>query len=380
VIEAGPRGGFFDTTATLIQDELKHYGIKSQIIHREDTLKIIEDVNDPKSAVDIGFMAQDPGNREYPDVTAVGTIALEPLFIFHSASLDVRNLQDLKGRRLRVGPPAAGDRAVSDLILGLYGVNAQNTTFLPIILSESPAAIDKNLVDAAFFLLPPGNKIITELALNPKLRMLSLPQADALASNLGFVRHVTIHEGAFDYLNDIPRQDAQLVAVPVTLIVKKDLEPAIVTVISQFLTTHFRSGTLVSQPGELLSIHEASIPVNVHAEAVLKNGLPYFYRTLPFSLAALLNHFSLYIGIIIFVVSIYSSMRFPAPGAMWREIKLKWYIQKLARLVDQVEREGRSLDVGERLLVEKVEALMNKEEARLRKVSKMLANLQSKLG
>ena len=38
VIEAGPKGGFFDTTATLIQDELKHYGINSQIIHREDTL------------------------------------------------------------------------------------------------------------------------------------------------------------------------------------------------------------------------------------------------------------------------------------------------------------------------------------------------------
>jgi hypothetical protein len=380
VIEAGPKGGFFETTAILVQNELKQHGINSTIVHREDTLKIIEDVNDPKSAVDIGFMAQDPGNREYPDVTAVGAIALEPLFIFYSASLDVRNLQDLKGRRLRVGPPAAGDRAVSDLILGLYGVNAQNTTFLPIILSESPAAIDKNLVDAAFFLLPPGNKIITELALNPKLRMLSLPQAEALASNLGFVRHVTIHEGGFDYLTDIPRQDIQLVAVPVTLIVKKDLEPAIVTVISQFLKTHFQSGTLVSQPGELLSIHEASIPVNVHAEAVLKNGLPYIYRVLPFSFAALLDHFSLYIGFIIFAASVYSSMRFPSPGAIWREVQLKWYVRQIEQLFEQVVGDGKSLDTKDRLLVEKVQALLNREETRLRKVSKILADLQSKLG
>jgi hypothetical protein len=291
VIEAGPKGGFFDTTANLLQEELKQYDIGSKIIHREDTLKIIEDVNDKKSSVDIGFMAQDPGNRPYPDVTAVGTVALEPLFIFYLASLDVKNLQDLKGLRLAVSPPASGTRVMAERILGEYGVNSQNTTFLPITLSESSEAIRMNSVDAAFFLLPPGNKLIQELALNPKLRISSLPQAEALASNLGFVRRVTIHEGGFDYLRDIPSQDIQLVAIPVTLIVKKDLKPAIVTIIAQFFKTNFQSATLVSQPGELLSIHEPSIAVNTHAESVLTNGLPYFYRTLPFSLAALLDHF-----------------------------------------------------------------------------------------
>jgi hypothetical protein len=66
VIEAGPKGGFFDTTAILLQKELQQYDIRSKIVHREDTLKIIDDVNDKKSSVDIGFMAQDPGNRPHP--------------------------------------------------------------------------------------------------------------------------------------------------------------------------------------------------------------------------------------------------------------------------------------------------------------------------
>jgi len=319
VIEAGPQGGFFHETAIRLQDELQQYDIHSKIIRREDTLKIIDDVNDKKSSVDIGFMAQDPGDRDYPGVTAVGTIALEPLFIFYSASLDVKNLQDLKGLRLAVSPPASGTRVMAERILGEYGINSQNTTFLPITLSESSEAVRKDSVDAAFFLLPPGNKLIQELALNPKLRILSLPQAEALTSNLGFVRHATIYEGGFDYLRNIPNQNIQLVAIPVTLIVKKDLKPAIVTIIAQFIKTHFQSATLVSQPGELLSIHEPSIAVNVQAETVLKNGLPYFYRTLPFSLAALLDHFSLYIGFIIVLASAYSSMKFPGPKVIWRE-------------------------------------------------------------
>src|SRR5207253_1864646 len=221
-------------------------------------------------------------------------------------------------------------------------------------------------------------KVISELALNPKLRILSLPQPEALASNLGFVRHVTIHEGGFDYLRNIPSQDIQLVAIPVTLIVKKDLKPAIVTIVTQFLKTRFQNATLVSQPGELLSIHTPSIPVNIHAESVLKNGLPYVYRTLPFSFAALIDHFSLYIGFIILVASVYSSMRFPSPGAIWREVQLKWYVRKMEELFEQVVSEGKNLDTKDRLLVEKVQALLNKEEARLRRVSKILADLQSK--
>jgi hypothetical protein len=235
------------------------------------------------------------------------------------------------------------------------------------------------LVDAAFFLLPPGNKFIREFALNPKLRILSLPQAEALASNLGFVRAVTIHEGGFNYLRNIPSQDVKLVAIPVTLIVKKDLKPAIVTIIAQFLKTNFQGATLVSQPGELLSIHEPSVAVNTHAESVLQNGLPYFYRTLPFSLAALLDHFSLYIGFIIVLASAYSSMKFPSPKVIWREMQLKWYVHKLEQLSDQVALAGKSMNPGDQRLIEKVQTLLNKEEARLHRVSKMLADLQARM-
>ena len=109
--------------------------------------------------------------------------------------------------------------------------------------------METGLADAGFFLQPPNNRIIRELALNPKLHLLSLWQVKALASNLGFVRSVTIDEGGFDYVGNIPNQKIQLVAVPVTLIVKKDLKAAIVTIIAQFIRTNFQGATLVSQPG-----------------------------------------------------------------------------------------------------------------------------------
>jgi TRAP transporter TAXI family solute receptor len=378
VIEAGPKGAFFHETAILIQNELRQYGVDAKIVFREDTVKIIDDVNDKASPVDIGFVSQDVGTQQYPEVTAVATITLEPLFIFYLASLDIKNLEDLKGMRLAVSPPASGTRKFAELVLGLYGVNSQNTTFLPVNLSESAEAIKMGQVDAAFFEQPPDSAAIKALALDPKLRMLSLPQADALASNLSFVRPVTVYGGGFDYLKGIPDRDIRLIAIPVTLIVKKDLKPAIVTIITQSIKTHFQRATLVSKPGEVLLINHDSIVPNQHAETVLKNGLPYIYRTLPFSLAALIDHFSLYIGFAIFLASIYSSMNFPSPKLIWREIQLKWYVGKLQRLFDQVS-DGENIEAQDQRLMEKVRDLLDKEESRLRKVSKLLADLQAKL-
>ena len=46
VIEAGPKGGFFNDAATLLRNELRRYDIDAVIVNRDETLKIIEDVND----------------------------------------------------------------------------------------------------------------------------------------------------------------------------------------------------------------------------------------------------------------------------------------------------------------------------------------------
>jgi len=73
-------------------------------------------------------------------------------------------------------------------------------------------------------------------------------------------------------------------------------------------------------------------------------------------------------------------MKFPGPKVIWREIQLKWYVHKLEQVSDQVGLAGRRIDAQDQRLIEKVQMLLNKEEARLHKVSKMLADLQAKMG
>jgi hypothetical protein len=51
---------------------------------------------------------------------------------------------------------------------------------------------------------------------------------------------------------------------------------------------------------------------------------------------------------------------------------------RLERVSNQVSHAGKSVDANDQQLIEKVQTLLNKEEARLRKVSRLLADLQSK--
>jgi hypothetical protein len=323
-------------------------------------------------------MAQDTGNRKYPGVTAVGTIALEPLWIFYSASRDLENVQDLKGMRLIAEAPGAGGRAMAERILGEYGIDSQNTTFLPTNVSKMHETIRLGSGDAALFLGPPGNKIVREMALDPNLRILSLSQAHALASNLRFVRAVTLPEGGFDYLRNVPSKNIELVAIPVTMIVKTTLRPPVVTIIAQFIKNHFQGATLVSQPGELVNIHDPSTAVNVHAESVLKNGLPYIYRALPFSVAALIDEASLFLGFLVVAYSLYRFLEFPGPKHIREEIQLQWYLHKLKKLHGRIVLTNNT-DSQDRALVEKVRTLLNKEEVRMRGISRMLADIEAKM-
>ncbi|MBV9731633.1 MAG: hypothetical protein JO275_02590, partial [Verrucomicrobia bacterium] len=166
--------------------------------------------------------------------------------------------------------------------------------------------------------------------------------------------------------------------IPVTMIVKRNLRPAVVTIIAQFIKSHFRRATLVSQPGELVNIHDPSIAVNVHAESVLKNGLPYVYRALPFSLAALFDQASLFLGFMVVAYSLYRFLEFPGPKLIREEIQLQWYLHKLKKLNDRIALTNNTKS-EDRALIEKVRSLVNKEKLRMRGVSKMLADIEAKM-
>ena len=321
IIEAGPVGGFFDTSAHKIKKRLKEKNIEVTVINREDTLNIIEDVNDLKSKVDIGFIAQDLKGKKYKNINSLGSIILEPLFIIARKDVKIKSLVDLKGLKVAVSPVNSGTRIVAEKILAIYGVNEFNSKFYPYSLIESANALKAETVDVAFFLQPANNKIIEELGKNKKLKIFSLNESSALSKKYNYLYPSQIDKSGFDVINNLPEVDIKVISVPVTLIAKKNLNPSIVTLISLILKEEFRDPNLVSDTGTFPTMqYEKNLEINQIADKIFNlpfGSEPFLYSILPIKVASIIDDYAMQFGFLVSIYFIFYYMGSPKIIEFW---------------------------------------------------------------
>jgi len=382
VIEAGPVGGFFHTSAETIKNKLKEKNINAIVINREDTLKIIDDVNDPKSKVDIGFIAQDLNEIKYKNVTSLGSIILEPLFIFHRKDISAKSPADFKGLRVAVSPVNSGTRVVTEQILEIYGVNESNTKFYPYTLSESANALKEGSIDVAFFLQPANNKIILELGKNPKLKVMSLNQAVALTRKFNYLYSTTIYAGGFDIKNNLPEEDIKVIATPVTIVAKNNLPQSVVSAISLILKEEFRNPNLVSDTGTFPTMeYEKNIFINKKADEIFRipfGSEPFLYRYLPFNIARVIDGIAVPLGYLVTLYFFLYYLGFPKIVELWLKNELNSKLNLLTKIRDKSI--GRKLTSNELKQFKKIDEYFNKSTMiHKSKVSDIIKEIKSKI-
>jgi len=382
VIEAGPIGGFFHTSAETIKNKLKEKNINAIVINREDTLKIIDDVNDPKSKVDIGFIAQDLNEIKYKNVTSLGSIILEPLFIFHRKDISAKSPADFKGLRVAVSPVNSGTRVVTEQILEIYGVNELNTKFYPYTLSESANALKDGTIDVAFFLQPANNKTISELGKNPKLKVMSLNQAVALTRKFNYLYSATIYAGGFDLKNNIPEEDVKVIATPVTIVAKNNLPQSVVSAISLILKEEFRNPNIVSDTGTFPTMdYEKNIFINQKADEIFRipfGSEPFLYRYLPFNIARVIDGIAVQLGYLVTLYFFGYYLGFPKIVELWQKNKLNSKLNLLTKIRDKSI--SRKLTSNELKQFKKIDEYFNKSTIIHRsKVSDIIKEIKNKI-
>lgn len=287
VILAGPTGGYFEKTALLLKKELKEkYNIDVLIKQREDTLNIIKDVNDPRSGVSVGFVAQDIKANAYPNVTSLGSIVMQPLFIFAQADSNIGSLSELRGKRIALSPPNSGTRVIAEDVLNAYGINSLNSTFLPLNLVGSYDALVKNEADIGFFLLAAKTPLVSRMADNPYLELLGLADAQAVAARLGYPSAITLNRGMLGLSPATPPEPIGAVGLPVTIVANKSINSAHAVAIATVLKESFHDSDLVTPRGTFPSLSILGhLPANRFAADIYQREMGYV--PLPLSTLAL---------------------------------------------------------------------------------------------
>lgn len=284
-ITTGGQGGGYHGFGLRYAEVLKRSGVKLDVLPSAGSIENLERLNSPDEKIAIGLLQGGIGNTETaPDLRSLGRMFYEPLWVFYRGPA-LAMLHELERKRIAIGAPGSGTRALSEALLTASKVTAANATLLP--LSGQPAvdALKKGEIDAVFLALSVQAPLIQELMRTEGVGLMSFAQADALTRLFPYLGRVTLAQGVIDLKANIPPHDVALVAPQAALVVRGTLHPAIIALLAEAAQEVHGKGSVFVGPGRFPSQSDPEFEMDADALRYYKSGPTFWKRILPYWLA-----------------------------------------------------------------------------------------------
>ncbi len=241
-----------------------------------------------------------------------------------------------------MGPPGSGTRAVATLLLEANGLTAKNAEFSDASGPTAVAALNNDKLDVAFFVAAIETHYIRDLLSDAKVHLMDLSQQAAYLQRFHFLAKVDLPAGLVDLGKNVPAEKIALVAPTAMLVVRKDLHPALESLLISTATKIHAGGDWISSPGEFPSASYTDLPLSKEAQRYYKSGEPFLQRFLPFWLASMADR--LKVMIIPLMVVLMPLFRAAPPLVRWRMRRKVYLWYSLLRDIDQKLADGMSPD------------------------------------
>ena len=225
---------------------------------------------------------------EYSKLRSLGRLMHEPVWVFTRGDLPIATLRDLKGKRIMIGTLDSGSRAVARQLLRANGViDKELATFIGEDLPGDAGPLLTGSADAAILILAADTDKIQQLLRAPNIRLMDFKEeADAYTNRFPALSKVVLRQGAVEFDPLIPTDDITLLSTSVALIVRPDMQPALVSLLASAVIHNPKSGfdkngdpVLFYRPGEFPSASDPEYEVPDDARVVYRsNELPFMLR------------------------------------------------------------------------------------------------------
>jgi len=311
VMATGGAGGAYTALAETWKKELAKYGVKLELrsdVEGPDTLRaVLVEGGEVHAGIIKGGLSGSMRGRlasaadqimhelQNDRVQSVGRLFYEPLWVFYRGPNLVRSLGEFKGRRIMVGSSTSGTRRVVELLLRANGVTPQNSKFIEQDFPSDGRPLTGDGADVAFVSLAPDMKKVQDLLRTPGILLMDFSaEADAYTARFPFLSKVVMNRGAVEFDPDIPSADITLLATAPALVVRRDLHPALVSLLTHAASVSPKPGfdalgepILFFRAGQFPHPQDSEYEVDPDARAYYKSGeLPLMLRVVgPFAAA-----------------------------------------------------------------------------------------------
>jgi hypothetical protein len=282
-IATGGRNQIYQAIGNRYRDILARSHVSVEVKLTNGAVENISLLNDPTSGFKVGIAQGGiSDSAQSPDLLSLGRINYQVYWIFYSAAETLTDLRQLKGRRVALGPQGSGQRPMTEKILEVSGVSPENTTLLGLSAQDAVNAMNDGQIDALFLPFALDSPILHSLLRNPRVRAMSFTEAEALTRIFPFLVRLVLPRAVIDFERVIPATDLILIAASNVVLVRKDIHPALISLLAQAIVeTHGKPG-IFQQVGEFPTSTDPEYPVAQSARDFYKDGPSFLHRYLPF--------------------------------------------------------------------------------------------------
>src|SRR5688572_14615491 len=235
--------------------------------------------------------AQDWQSKELGKLRSVGRLFYEPIWVFVRSDFAGQSLRDLKGRPVLTGTSESGTRRIAAQLLRANAIEVGKDN--PLMIAEDLAPDGNQLLagkaDAAFIIQPADAELVQKLLHVQGIRLLNFAlEADAYANRFPALSKVMLNRGAVEFEPLTPPDDITLLATSTALVIRADLDPALIDLLSHAVLNNPRSAfdktgdpVLFHRPGTFPHISDPEYRVPEETRLVYKTGeLPVALRSI----------------------------------------------------------------------------------------------------
>jgi TRAP transporter TAXI family solute receptor len=283
---------------------LEQDGFTLEVRATEGSLENLRLLQDPQSGVGAALVQSGLADATASkSLVTLGSLYREPLWIFYRGPNEVTNLHQFAGKRIAVGPPGGGTRAIAAALLDANEVTGKDAVFSDESGPEAARALIEGKLDAAFFVAAYDSSYVRTLLLADGIQLMSLSQQAAYLRRFPYLAKVDMPAGLVDLGKKVPAQNVALVAPTAMLVARKDLHPSLTPLLIAAAAKVHVGGDLISNPGEFPSASCTDLPLSAEAEHYYQSGPPLLQRVLPFWLASPADRFKVMIIPLIVVLA-----------------------------------------------------------------------------
>jgi len=361
IMTTGFENGSYAIFGERYRQILEREKITLQLLPSSGSVENLKRLNDKSFRVDVGFV-QDGTTlpTEANNLVSLGAIGYSPLWVFYRSQEAFNYLSELKGKRIAIGPEGSGVRKFAIDLLKLNNSAAPPTVLLDLSGAAANKALLEGKVDAVMIIGAEDNALVKELLYNSKVKLMTFKQAEAYTRLIPALSHVVLPRGILDVSKKMPSQDVHLLAVTTSLIVRKDLHPALIYLLLDAAVEIHSNAGWVNKKEEFPTPKEVSFPSSNYAARFYKSGRPFLLDYLPFGIAAFVDRTILFmVPVAIILIPLIRSIPWVYS---WRHRRkfYQWY-RELKNLELEVMENHKPEDIpGYHDKIDRIEASINR--------------------